>query len=117
MTVPSSNQVDFRAACFCHKNVVDVGFVCSVCLSSECHHDYLFGGGLMGYQSSVSPLQCAPLASAWFESLSLVLAHLLRTKFPFQSIASLKKLGPMSVFNRTPDVPAGELPGTPRAMP
>jgi len=27
--------VDFRAACFCHRKVVDVGFVCSVCLSSE----------------------------------------------------------------------------------
>lgn len=28
-------EVDFRAACFCHKKVVEVGYVCSVCLSSE----------------------------------------------------------------------------------
>ncbi|KAF1956394.1 RNA polymerase II transcription factor-like protein B subunit 4 [Byssothecium circinans] len=28
--------VDFRAACFCHRKVVDVGFVCSVCLSIFC---------------------------------------------------------------------------------
>jgi transcription initiation factor TFIIH subunit 3 len=28
--------VDFRAACFCHRNVVDTGFVCSVCLSIFC---------------------------------------------------------------------------------
>ncbi|KAI4094387.1 MAG: hypothetical protein L6R37_007260 [Teloschistes peruensis] len=28
--------VDFRAACFCHRRVVDVGFVCSVCLSIFC---------------------------------------------------------------------------------
>lgn len=27
--------VDFRAACFCHRKVVDVGFVCSICLSSK----------------------------------------------------------------------------------
>lgn len=27
--------VDLRAACFCHGRVVEVGYVCSVCLSSE----------------------------------------------------------------------------------
>ena len=27
--------VDFRAACFCHRRVVDTGWVCSICLSSE----------------------------------------------------------------------------------
>jgi transcription initiation factor TFIIH subunit 3 len=32
--MPSAGGVDFRAACFCHRKVVDVGFVCSVCLSS-----------------------------------------------------------------------------------
>jgi len=29
-------DVDFRAACFCHQRVVDLGFVCSVCLSIFC---------------------------------------------------------------------------------
>jgi len=33
---PSNESVDFRAACFCHRNVVDTGFVCSVCLSIFC---------------------------------------------------------------------------------
>lgn len=28
--------VDFRAACFCHRKIVDVGYVCSVCLSIFC---------------------------------------------------------------------------------
>lgn len=28
--------VDFRAACFCHRKVVDIGFVCSICLSIFC---------------------------------------------------------------------------------
>lgn len=34
LIVPSAGGVDFRAACFCHRKVVDIGFVCSVCLSS-----------------------------------------------------------------------------------
>lgn len=34
LVIPSAGGVDFRAACFCHRKVVDIGFVCSVCLSS-----------------------------------------------------------------------------------
>ncbi|MCJ1469416.1 RNA polymerase II transcription factor B subunit 4 [Pseudocyphellaria aurata] len=33
---PTQVGVDFRAACFCHRNVVDVGFVCTICLSIFC---------------------------------------------------------------------------------
>ena len=33
---PTQVGVDFRAACFCHRDVVDIGFVCSICLSSTC---------------------------------------------------------------------------------
>ncbi|KAJ4483225.1 transcription factor Tfb4-domain-containing protein [Lentinula aciculospora] len=36
ISVPTQDKIDFRAACFCHKNIVDVGFVCSVCLSVFC---------------------------------------------------------------------------------
>nr|POF02401.1 rna polymerase ii transcription factor b subunit 4 [Quercus suber] len=37
LIVPGEGEgVDFRAACFCHKRVVDVGFVCSICLSIFC---------------------------------------------------------------------------------
>ncbi|KAF9010522.1 transcription factor Tfb4-domain-containing protein [Cyathus striatus] len=36
LAVPTQDKVDFRAACFCHKNIVDVGYVCSVCLSIFC---------------------------------------------------------------------------------
>lgn len=32
--LPVQEQVDLRAACFCHRKIVDVGFVCSLCLSS-----------------------------------------------------------------------------------
>lgn len=35
LVAPTASYVDFRAACFCHRKVVDVGFVCSICLSSE----------------------------------------------------------------------------------
>jgi transcription initiation factor TFIIH subunit 3 len=34
LIIPSAGGVDFRAACFCHRKVVDIGYVCSVCLSS-----------------------------------------------------------------------------------
>jgi len=33
---PGADAVDFRAACFCHRRVVDTGFVCSICLSIFC---------------------------------------------------------------------------------
>ncbi|KAF2094931.1 transcription factor Tfb4 [Rhizodiscina lignyota] len=33
---PADAAVDFRAACFCHRRVVDIGYVCSVCLSIFC---------------------------------------------------------------------------------
>jgi transcription initiation factor TFIIH subunit 3 len=32
----SADEVDFRAACFCHRRVVDQGYVCSICLSIFC---------------------------------------------------------------------------------
>jgi transcription initiation factor TFIIH subunit 3 len=35
LIAPTQEVVDFRAACFCHRRVVDVGFVCSICLSSK----------------------------------------------------------------------------------
>ncbi|KAK3315104.1 transcription factor Tfb4-domain-containing protein [Apodospora peruviana] len=36
LVTPSADVVDFRAACFCHRNVVDTGYVCSICLSIFC---------------------------------------------------------------------------------
>ena len=32
---PTQVGVDFRAACFCHRKIVDMGYVCSICLSSK----------------------------------------------------------------------------------
>ncbi|KAL4223453.1 General transcription factor IIH subunit 3 [Mactra antiquata] len=36
LTLPARVQVDYRAACFCHRNLIDIGYVCSVCLSIFC---------------------------------------------------------------------------------
>lgn len=36
LVAPTQDTVDFRVACFCHRNVVDTGFVCSICLSIFC---------------------------------------------------------------------------------
>ncbi|KAL3451970.1 TFIIH subunit Tfb4/p34 [Aspergillus insuetus] len=36
LVLPTRVDVDFRAACFCHRRVVDVGYVCSICLSIFC---------------------------------------------------------------------------------
>lgn len=36
LQLPNQRGIDFRASCFCHKQPVDAGFVCSVCLSIFC---------------------------------------------------------------------------------
>ena len=36
MQLPHPKGVDFRASCFCHKRVLHIGYVCSVCLSIYC---------------------------------------------------------------------------------
>ncbi|GFR41172.1 hypothetical protein Agub_g1838, partial [Astrephomene gubernaculifera] len=36
LDVTQALGVDFRASCFCHKYVIETGFVCSVCLSIFC---------------------------------------------------------------------------------
>ncbi|XP_010530197.1 PREDICTED: RNA polymerase II transcription factor B subunit 4 [Tarenaya hassleriana] len=36
--LPKPAGVDFLASCFCHKNTIDMGYICSVCLSIFCKH-------------------------------------------------------------------------------
>ena len=38
LELPASQGIDFKATCFCHSNVISVGFVCSVCLSVFCQN-------------------------------------------------------------------------------
>lgn len=36
LRLQSQMEVDLRATCFCHNRFIDIGFVCSVCLSVFC---------------------------------------------------------------------------------
>lgn len=36
LKLPSQDSVDFRAMCFCHKEVISTAYVCPVCLSLFC---------------------------------------------------------------------------------
>ncbi|TRY66275.1 hypothetical protein DNTS_026231 [Danionella cerebrum] len=37
LLLPPAVHVDYRAACFCHRNLIQIGYVCSVCLSIFCN--------------------------------------------------------------------------------
>ncbi|XP_077571306.1 general transcription factor IIH subunit 3-like isoform X2 [Stigmatopora nigra] len=37
LLLPPPVHVDYRAACFCHRNLIQIGYVCSVCLSIFCN--------------------------------------------------------------------------------
>uniref|UniRef100_T1J6K6 General transcription factor IIH subunit 3 n=1 Tax=Strigamia maritima TaxID=126957 RepID=T1J6K6_STRMM len=37
LALPPPVKVDFRAACFCHRDLIEIGYVCSVCLSIFCN--------------------------------------------------------------------------------
>lgn len=54
LTLPPRVKVDYRAACFCHRTLIDIGYICSVCLSSELSFVVSF---LLVCESSVSGLQ------------------------------------------------------------
>lgn len=63
LAVPTQDKIDFRAACFCHKNIVDIGFVCSVCLSSSCAQLVKHARNVdVSEQSSVNLFPCVRLA-------------------------------------------------------
>ncbi|PWA83496.1 basal transcription factor complex subunit-related protein [Artemisia annua] len=38
LQLPKASGVDFRASCFCHKKTIELGYICSVCLSIFCQH-------------------------------------------------------------------------------
>ncbi|XP_067124093.1 general transcription factor IIH subunit 3 [Centruroides vittatus] len=55
MVLPPRIHVDYRAACFCHRTLIEIGYVCSVCLSifcsfspicSTCQTTFKFAGAL-----------------------------------------------------------------------
>ncbi|RDD38097.1 General transcription factor IIH subunit 3 [Trichoplax sp. H2] len=36
LILPPKAKVDYRAACFCHRELIEIGYICSVCLSISC---------------------------------------------------------------------------------
>lgn len=38
LVLPPPPKVDYRASCFCHRELIDIGYVCSVCLSVFCKY-------------------------------------------------------------------------------
>lgn len=36
LLLPERRKANHRAVCFCHRNIIDIGYVCSVCLSIFC---------------------------------------------------------------------------------
>jgi hypothetical protein len=68
LAIPTQDRIDFRAACFCHKNIIDIGFVCSVCLSSTftiTSSRILPSHNPLYVQYFVNRSQCAPLAGMY----------------------------------------------------
>ncbi|EJD02844.1 Tfb4-domain-containing protein [Fomitiporia mediterranea MF3/22] len=93
IAVPTQDKIDFRAACFCHKTIVDIGFVCSVCLSIFCQ-----------------PVPVCSTCRTKFPIKSLQRLNASRpTPPPGQRASSVVPSGA-----RTPVTPAGGGTGTPR---
>jgi len=61
LTVPSDDRVDLRAACFCHRKIVELAYVCSVCLSSTSES--------CGY-IRIRPRSCSSYARSLLQSLA-----------------------------------------------
>jgi hypothetical protein len=111
--LPSQDRVDFRAVCFCHHRVVDMGFVCSVCLSSESRPRSLFPfvtpselivpipSSLLRTKTAVYDVQ---VRADWRRSMrprersadETILCP--RSRFPMQSVLQLKKSLPAALI-------------------
>lgn len=76
LITPTRVDVDFRAACFCHRDVISTGFVCSICLSIFCDKSLgvlseegcitcgtklgIRGDGIGGWAGGKKPIVVAP---------------------------------------------------------
>ena len=61
LVYPPKTQVDFRAACFCHRKLIDVGYVCSVCLSVFCSFTPICSTCNCNFQFDIGMLKKASL--------------------------------------------------------
>lgn len=68
LVLPPPVKVDYRAACFCHRELIDIGYVCSVCLSSKAKQFLPFHILITNpffFQSFVNSVRYAPHASKY----------------------------------------------------
>ena len=94
ITVPMEDKTDFRAACFGHKRVVDVGYACLVCLSGLVHPiarprtpaDFLYQG-LLPTCTRLPKLPVSP--PSLLPSSYQHVATRLSTKFPMKTLQRL----------------------------
>jgi transcription initiation factor TFIIH subunit 3 len=123
LSVPTQDRIDFRAACFCHKDIIDIGFVCSVCLSSQSDFQSLACISLrhLAVQFSVNRFQCAQLVGESHIHVAMVLSaiplQLCSTKFPMKTLQRLNASRPpqtLTPVNGSP-VANGSAIGTPRS--
>jgi len=74
LVLPPPVKVDYRATCFCHRELIDIGFVCSVCLSSKFLSNFEFE-----FVNSVISHMCAIFCAHLIVlDLSITLTHCCR---------------------------------------
>ncbi|KAM8961469.1 general transcription factor IIH subunit 3 [Pelodytes ibericus] len=59
LNLPPSVHVDYRAACFCHRNLIEIGYVCSVCLSIFCNFSPICTTCETAFKISLPPIMKA----------------------------------------------------------
>ncbi|XP_019362668.1 PREDICTED: general transcription factor IIH subunit 3 [Gavialis gangeticus] len=56
LILPPPIHVDYRAACFCHRNLIEIGYVCSVCLSIFCNFSPICSTCETAFKISLPPV-------------------------------------------------------------
>ncbi|KAG8822124.1 RNA polymerase II transcription factor B subunit 4 [Serendipita sp. 399] len=103
VAVPTEDKIDLRAACFCHKKIVDIGFVCSICLSSSF-------ANRRQYVRHAGPLPLLLLLRLGGKTDTRFLDPSFSVKFPIKTLQRLKEaLNPVAPPNVPPPSIAAEL--------
>jgi transcription initiation factor TFIIH subunit 3 len=127
LSVPTQDRIDFRAACFCHKDIIDIGFVCSVCLSSQSVSQLL--ACISSRPTPYAAVFCKPVpvctTCRWVKIFPIMVQPLtfvrskLSTKFPMKTLQRLNASRPppsLAPVNGSGSASAnGSGTGTPRS--
>lgn len=62
LLLPERRKATHRAACFCHRNIIDIGYVCSVCLSIFCTYSPICSSCQTHFKMNLSPKVITQLA-------------------------------------------------------